>query len=143
MVQYNFPKITTGYRWNLLKRCLWEIGVEPTCIGDDSNGTFVQFDRSLTTTEEATLNTIMSGDPQNPPSTGVRLSIRDLWGGTNAGENFDAFKIACNLPNLRIFYTESTPGSGVVDRICLWHPTSLTNTQKNTIKTQFANLYIG
>lgn len=143
MAQYNFPKITTGYRWNLLKRCLWEIGVEPICIGDDSQGTYLQFDRNLTLAEEATLNTIMSGDPQNPPSTGVRLSIKDLWGGTNAGENFEAFKIACNLPNLRIFYIESTPGSGVVDRICLWHPTALTNTQKNAIKTQFANLYIG
>jgi hypothetical protein len=143
MTEYTYPKVTSGYRWNLLKRCLWEVGIEPTCIGDRDIITYLQFDRDLTTTEKTTLDTIMSGDPQNPPTTGIRLSIKDLWGGTNGGEDFEAFKVACNLPNLRMFYIESTPGSGVVDRICLWHPTALTNTQKNAIKTQFANLYIG
>lgn len=143
MTQYSYPIVTTGYRWNLLKRCLWEIGIEPTCIGDMSDQTYLQFSRDLSANEKSILDTIMSGDAQNPPSTGVRLTIKDLWGGTNSGENFEAFRTACGLPNLRLYYTESVAGSGVFDRVTLWHPTPLTTSQKNAVKAAFANMYLG
>lgn len=136
-MQYNYPKITTGYRWNLLKRCLWEIGIEPASIGDMGEQTFLQFSRDLTAQEKTLLDTIMSGDPQNPPSTGVRMIVRDMW------EDLEVLKTACGLPNLRLFYTESVPGSGKVDRVCLWHPTALTNTQKNAVKTAYTQMFLG
>lgn len=79
----------------------------------------------------------MSGDPQNPPSTGVKVLIRDVW------EDLEVLKTACGLPNLRLFYVESVVGSGKFDRVCLWHPTALTNTQKNALKTAYTNLFIG
>lgn len=136
MAQYNYPKVTNGFRWNLLQRCLHEIGMEPG-VGDMGDDTFIVFPRELTAAEKTILDNIMANDPQNPPPTGVRVNIKDIF------ETFNELKATVNLPNLRIYCTEAVPGSGQVNRITLWHPAPLTNTQKNAIKTAYANLFLG
>lgn len=138
MTTYPYPKVSSGYRWNLLKRCLNEVGLEPTCVSDVNEETWLEFSRSLTTIEKTALDTLMAGDPQNPPTTGVKIVIKDIW-----EDGFEKFITAAALPNLRLYYSESIPGSGKIDRITLWHPTALTNTEKNRIKTAFTSLYIG
>lgn len=134
---YYYPKVQGGYRWNMLKRCLWEVGIEPIATSDIGEQTVLTFSRELTVAEKTALDTLMADNPTLPPSTGVRVTIRDLW------EDFEGFKVACGLPNLKIFFVENVSGSGAVDRIQLWHPTPLTNTEKNRVKTAYNNLWIG
>jgi hypothetical protein len=134
---YYYPIVTGGYRWNMLRRCLLQVGLEPIAIGDAGEQTYLTFSRELTQGEQSNLDTLMADNPTFPPSTGVRVLIRDLW------EEWDQFKVACGLPNLQIFYHESTTGSGKVDRIQLWHPTPLTQAQKDTVRNTYRNLWIG
>jgi hypothetical protein len=136
-MDYYYPKVSGGYRWNMLKRCLWEVGIEPIGSGDIGEQTCLTFDRELTTTEKTKLDNLMADNPTFPPSSGVTVVIRDLW------EEFEGFKTACGLPDLRIFFVEATTGSGIVNRIKLWHPTPLTATQKTNVKTAYQNLWIG
>jgi hypothetical protein len=134
---YSYTQVSGGYRWNMMRRCLLEVGIEPISIADSDGQTHLTFSRELTTEEVANLTTLMADNPTFPPSTGVRVLIRDLW------EEWDAFKVACGLPDLQIFYHESTTGSGKVDRIQLWHPTPLSTAQKNAVQTAYRNLWIG
>jgi hypothetical protein len=135
MFTYYYPQVQGGYRWNLLQRCLHEVGIEPMGISDVGEQTVIQFSRELTALEKTKLDTLMADNPTFPPSTGVGLIIKDIW------ENFEAFKADCQLPGLRIFYTAAQPG-GAIDQIYLWHPTTLNTQQKNRVKTAYSNLFI-
>jgi hypothetical protein len=134
-MNYYYPLVVGGYRWNILMRCLHEVGIEPSGISDMNDQTVIQFSRALTTTEKAALDVLMNSNPSYPPTTGVGVTVIDIW------EDFDGFKAACNLPNLKLYYTESVVGSGKIDRLYLWHPTSLTNGQRNALKTAYTNLF--
>lgn len=136
-MNYEYPKVTGGYRWVLLQRCYYDVGMEPVNVCDIGDKTMVSFSRELTTTEKAALDTLMADNPQHPPSGGVSVQIRDLW------EERVGFIAATGLPNLRIFYKEAVAGSGVVNRIVLWHPTPLTTTQKTAVRDAYRNLWIG
>lgn len=137
-MKYYYPKITSGgYRWNLLKKCLWEIGIEPIGISDVGEQTILEFSRELTQEEKSLLNDIMANDPQNPPSYGERLFVKDIQ------EDISDIKNETGLTKLRLFFTESVKGSGNVDRLCFWHPTPLTQVQKNKLRTAYTNLFLG
>jgi hypothetical protein len=133
---YYYPIVTTGYRWNLLKRCFYEVGMEPTVVCDIGEQTALTFARELSEAEKGKLDTLMADNPQLPPTKGVavQFTIEDIW------EKFTQFRVAAGLPNLKLYYAESVPGSGNVDTIVLQHPTALTNTQKNNVKTAYNNL---
>lgn len=134
---YYYPLVTTGYRWNLLKRCLWEIGIEPVCIADSGEQTFLEFSRELEAEEKFILDGIMLDNPQHPPSGGDAVTIVDVW------EEFEQFKQVCGLPDLCLFYGEAVEGSGNINRVILWHPTALSDEEKQLVKTAYNNLLIG
>lgn len=135
MVTYKYPKVSGGYRWNMLKRCLYEVGIEPVNTSDIGEETWLQFSRELTASEQAALNTLMTSNPTYPPGNDVTIvKIQDIW------EKFEAFKSACGLPNLKLYYSESIPGSGNIDTIEIHNPTPLSNSQKNILKGAYSAL---
>lgn len=132
---YWYPQVSGGYRWNMLQRCVYQVGLEPINTGDANGQTYLTFSRALTTTEKANLDALMADNPTFPPSTGVGLIIKDIY------ENWASFKADTQLPNLQLFYSQSTSG-GAVDQIYLWNPTALTTAQKNRVKTAYSNLFV-
>lgn len=130
-MNYSYPLVLTGFRWNLLKRCLYEIGIEPIGISDVGKETVLTFSRKLTLLEKDKLDTLMDNDPQNPPSYGTHLYVVDIQ------ENLSIY------PGLRLFFTESIKNSRSFDRLCFWHPDKLTQEQKDRIKQAYFNLYLG
>lgn len=142
MASYSYAKMNNGFVWNAVRRIKDEVCDAIQAVSNLDEQTVIEFSRELTLTEKLALDLLMSGGPNKPPAAGTTLLITDLWGDEN-GNNFEAFKAACGLPGLRLFYTESVAGSGTFDRIALWHPMALTNGQKNTIKSQYAKLFLG
>jgi hypothetical protein len=133
-MQYTYPKVTGGFRWNALKRCLNEIGIEPISMCDVEGTTFLQFDRKLTAEEKSGLDALMQDDPQYPKKGHTVLKIVDIW------EQFDEFKKNAGLPDLRLYYSETVEGSGLVDQIELQHPTPLSSEQIEQIKQAYISL---
>lgn len=135
MSAYYYPLVVGGYRWNILQRCTSEVGVTPNDISDLGDQTVMGFARDLTTVEKTKLDTLMADQPSFPPKGGGGFIIKDIW------ENFAKFKTDANLPNLQLYYSQST-GTGTVDQVYLWNPAPLTNSNKNNIKTAFNNLIV-
>jgi hypothetical protein len=133
-MQYTYPKVSGGFRWNALKRCLNEIGIEPVSMCDVEESTFFQFDRELTVEEKSGLDALMQDDPQHPKKGETVLKIVDIW------ERFDDFKRHAGLPELRLYYSETVEGSGLVDQIELQHPTPLSSEQIESIKQAYISL---
>jgi hypothetical protein len=100
MNQYSFPKVSGGYRWNLLKRCLYEIGLEPTACHDSENTTVLIFSRALTAKEENALEVLMQDNPCMPPKSTTVFKIADI------GEFIEAFNQQCGM-NLKLFCSEN------------------------------------
>lgn len=133
-MQYSYPKVEGGFRWNALKRCLNEIGIEPVSMCDVEESTFLSFDRELTAGEKSRLDALMQDDPQHPKKGETVMKIIDIW------EQFDEFRKDVGLPELRLYYSETVPGSGVVDQIELQHPTPLTQEQTERVKQAYISL---
>lgn len=136
MTTYYYPKVVTGYRWNLLKRCLYEIGVEPSCIGDMEEQTYLQFENGLTEEQKSTLDNIMINDPQNPNPSWQGAEIKDLEA------VLDEVRQSTGV-NLMVFYVESVKDSGIYDRIKLCSKESLTDEQKAKVEAAYNNLFVG
>jgi hypothetical protein len=136
-MRYQYQQVQGGYRWNMLQRCLNEVGVEPIGSGDiqiDGNMvTYLEFSRDLTDTEKTALDTLMASNPTLPPTGTARVKIKDIY------ERLPDFIAASGL-NIKLYYSESTLGSGKVDTIELHTASPLTSTQKNKIQTAFAGL---
>jgi hypothetical protein len=135
-MQYNYPKVTNGYRWNLLKRCLYEIGIEPECVGDMGDQTFLTFSRELDDRELHTLDGIMSNDPQNQNPLWDSVIIKDLEAVIEEVREETGILL---MP----FYTESEKGSGVYNLISLCSKETFTDKQKETIRNAYHNLFVG
>jgi hypothetical protein len=134
---YEYAGVTgSGFRWNMLQRIEYEVGVVPESCwdsgGDVGLRTYVQFTAALTVPQKAALDLLMAGTPMQPPiPAGTRFKVKDLW------ERRLELQTALGR-TIRIFYSESTPGSGVFDEIELHiDGTALTNAQKNTLKNTF------
>ena len=134
-MEYKYPQIdrTTGYAWNIRKRCLNEIGIEPTGTGDSSGFTFLNFSRELTPTEKTALDALMASNPSVPPANTCRIKIGDMW---NKLAQFNASSGA----NFKLYYSQSVPGSGNVDTLELHTDTPLTNQQKTKVQDAYKNL---
>lgn len=137
-ITYTYNHIVGGYRWNILQRIIVTIGIEPLGIGDtmvgESMKTFVQFSTALSPANKSTLDTIMADNPQYPPSTSNTIGlITDIW------NERAAFQTAIGL-TYTIYYDESVRGSGNVNQIKLHFNKSLTNTEKNKVKSEYAKL---
>lgn len=135
MTEYKYPQIdrTVGYAWNIKRRCFYEVGIAPTGSGDSGGFTFLNFDRDLTPTEKTALDTLMASNPSLPPSGTVRVKIGDMW---NKLAQFNASSGA----DFKLYYSQSVPGSGVVDTLELHTDTPLTAQQKNKVQNAYANL---
>jgi hypothetical protein len=137
-VTYDYPSaVAGGFRWNMIQRIEFEVGVVPESCwdsgGDVGLRTFVQFTAALTVPQKAVLDLLMAGTPAQPPiPTGTRFKVKDLW------ERRAELSVALGR-TIRIYYSESTPGSGVFDEIELHiSGAALTNAQKNTLRNTFA-----
>ena len=136
MSTYYYPQVSTdGYRWNMLQRCLYEVGLEPIGSGDVGTQTYLEFSRDLTAAEKTKLDTLMSDNPTFPPSGGGGFIIKDIY------ENFTQFKVDAKLPNLQLYYTQSQAG-GAVNQVHLWNPVVLTNANKNNINQAYLALKV-
>lgn len=133
--KYSYPKVQNGYRWNLLKRCLYEIGIEPTCIGDMGDTTFLQFGRELLPNEKKILDSIMNNDPQNPNPSWDMVVVKDLEAVIEEVRKETGLML---MP----FYIESEKGSGIYNRIAFCYQDKLTQEQRTIIKKAYHNLFV-
>lgn len=133
-MQYSYPKVSGGYRWNAIQRIRYEVGIEPTSMSDAEEQTMLVFDRALTTEEKEALDALMKSDPQQPPKESKTvLVIADLY------EHFSEFEQI--VPGLRIFYTQSDKHSNETDQIELHHSDRLTAEQIASIKEKYISLF--
>lgn len=133
-MEYKYPQVSGGYRWNMMQRIEETVGIRPTMTGDVEGATVVAFSRELTTEEKALLDTLMASDPTNPPTTGgTKFVIRDIW------SQKSVFETAIGLP-YRVYYSESTPGSGNVDQIEIHFDSTLTTAQRNKVISEYGKL---
>ena len=135
-MEYKYPQLdrTTGYAWNAMQRIEQEVGLRPTAMGDSSGQTFVNFSRELTTGEKTILDALMAGNPTLPPTSGgTRFVIRDIWSQKSFIETQMGFPY-------KVFYSQSVPGSGVVDQIEIVFDATLTTQQRNKVISEYARL---
>ena len=135
-MEYKYSQIdrTVGYAWNAMERIEQTVGLRPTMVGDTGGFTVVQFSRELTEPEKALLDTLMAGNPTLPPTpVGTRFVIRDIWSQKSFIETQMGFPY-------KVFYSQSTPGSGNVDQIEIHFDQTLTTQQRNKIISTYANL---
>jgi hypothetical protein len=138
MIKYYYNQVQGGYRWNMLQRVFNTIGMEPTGSGDiEINNviyTYLEFSKSLTLEEEASVAAIMADNPTYPPSTTNSVAtILDVW------DNREMLKDAFGL-DFEIYYTENNPGSGDIDRIKFVFKKQLSQEEKNKVKLEYSNL---
>lgn len=139
-MQYPYPQVTTGYRWNILERIKNEVGIIPTNLSDVSISdvwhTVVETDGELTAEEKTKLDTLMANNPGFPPTEAVNTvyNVKDIW-----ETRLEFSTVLGNLPFF-IYYNESVPGSGVFDRIQLHFRKGLGQAEKNKVKDEFAKL---
>lgn len=133
-MEYKYPQVSGGYRWNMVQRIERSVGIKPTMTGDTGGFTVVNFSRELTAPEKALLDTLMADNPTLPPTpAGSRFVIRDVW------NDKGAIQTAMGFP-YKVFYSESVAGSGNIDQIELHFDQTLTTTQRNKILTEYAKL---
>lgn len=140
-MQYFYPQVQGGYRWNMLQRIINTIGIEPINSGDmEMNGsmvTFIEFSAPLTEANKTLLDGIMATNPTfPPPTTNSVYQIKDIW---ETRQEFST-KVG-NLP-FKIYYNESVPGSGNIDRIEMHFAKTLGSAEKNKVVDEFSKLMI-
>lgn len=135
-MKYFYPQVQGGYRWNMLQRCLNEVGIEPIGSGDvgEPLQTYLDFSRELTQSEKAILDNVMASNPTLPPApTGTVFVIRDVWNQKSLIEEQMGFPY-------QVYYSESNPGSGDIDQVELHFANTLTNPQRNKIVSEYSKL---
>ena len=135
-MEYKYPQIdrTTGYAWNAMERIEQVVGLRPNAIGDSAGFTFVAFSRELTEQEKAFLDSLMASNPTLPPTNAnTKFVIRDVW----TQKSF--IETAMGLP-YKVFYSQSVPGSGVVDQIEIQFNKILTTQERNKIISEYGKL---
>ena len=134
-VEYRYAQVNGGYRWNLMERCRNEVGVNPIMAGDVAGFTVVTFDRELTAVEKTKLDALMNDNPTFPPNVlnSTKFIIRDVW------NQRATIQTAMGLTYM-VYYSESTPGNGVIDQIELHFASTLTTAQRNKIISEYAKL---
>lgn len=137
---YQYPQVTSGYRWNILQRCINEVGVEPTNLSDISISdvwyTVVEFSRELTAQEKSNLDTLMVSNPGYPPTEPANTvyQILDIW------ETRGEFSTKLGNLQFNIYYNESVPGVSGFDRIQLHFKKALGSAEKNKVKDEHSKL---
>lgn len=135
-MNYRYPQVQGGYRWNMLQRIAHAVGLEPVGTSDvqvDSQWeTCLTFSRELTEAEKAALDAVMADNPTFPPSSPTRFVVRDVWNQRNA------IAAAIGVP-YRIFYSQSVEG-GEVDQVELHFDRPLTEAEKGRVRDTYARL---
>jgi hypothetical protein len=135
-VNYRYPQVQGGYRWNMLQRIEASLGFEPVATSDVQFDavwqTCLTFDRALTDEEKAALDAVMADNPTFPPSSPTRFVVRDLF------DQRDAIGAAIGCP-YRVYYSQSTP-DGPVDQVELHFSAVLTDAEKARVIEEYAKL---
>lgn len=135
-MEYKFPQIdrTQGYAWNAMQRIEQEVGLKPTAMGDSGGATFVNFSRDLDKQEYDILEALMAENPTIPPqSKGEVFVVKDIWSQKSDIET------KMERP-YRVYYSQSTPGSGKVDQIELHFDASMTPEEVDKVMAEYGNL---
>ena len=135
-MEYKYTQIdrTVGYAWNAMQRIQEVVGLRPTVMGDTSGFTYVTFSRELTEQEKTLLDALMADNPTLPPTnTNTKFVIRDVW----TQKSF--IETAMGLP-YKVFYSQSVPGSGVVDQIEIQFSKVLSTQERNKIIGEYGKL---
>ena len=135
-MEYKYTQIdrTVGYAWNAMQRIQEVVGLRPTVMGDTSGFTYVTFSRELTEQEKTLLDALMADNPTLPPTnTNTKFVIRDVW----TQKSF--IETAMGLP-YKVFYSQSVPGSGVVDQIEIQFSKVLSTQERNKIISEYGKL---
>ena len=136
MTSYSYPAFSGGYHANMWHRIHYDIGIWPISSGFVSNQMVITFDRDLTVAEKTLLDAIMASSPGQPPvAVGTVFKVKDIW------EFIDSFNTATTI-TLKVFYSESVPGSGKFDMIELHAASALTTNQKNKVASEYGKLII-
>jgi len=119
----------------MLQRINYAIGRMPTSSCDvKDDQTVLSFEPPLSAGEKTLVDAVMADNPTLPPSTGfTQYYINDIY------EQIDLFAAATGLA-CDIYFTETVPGSCVVDRIVLQFKKTLTNSEKNKVRGAFADM---
>jgi len=138
MHAYKFNQITGGYRYNIFERCLLEVGIFPDSIYDiyenERYVTYIQFNRELTELELNALTTLMNNNPQFPPtSNNTVFYIKDIVA------SFAQFEADFGI-GLKLYYSETITGSGIIDRLELHASKVLTAQEKNKLRGLYSGL---
>jgi hypothetical protein len=137
-MNYSYPQVQAGYRFNMTERITQEVGIAPIGTCDESAGdtmmTTITFADPLTDDQKAKLDALMADNPTFPPTTsGTVFKIWDIY------ERLADFNAQCGT-ELRIYYSESVPGSGVIDQIELHAPTTLSDSEKARVLSAWAGI---
>lgn len=138
MAEYIYNQVAKdGYRWNILQRCLNEVGIEPiNCFDTQIDGilkTILSFSRELTIAEKTNLDTLMANNPTLPPTTGGTIfKIDDIW------EKLANFRSTTGI-QWKLYFSQSV-ANGPIDTIELHAGQTLTTPQKNQTRNAFAAL---
>lgn len=120
----------------MIQRIKDTVGISPLNISDFQidgiNKTIIDFQQELTSGEKALLDQVMADSPTLPPTNfAVRFVINDIY------EKLAQFNSTAGV-NFRLYFSQSAPPTGAIDLIELHSSTSLTNQQKNTVKSAFS-----
>jgi len=129
---YRFEQVSGGFRYNLLKRCLHEVGIEPIGCHDEGEETVVIFDRELTEYENKKLQFLMKDNPTFPPKRSNHIfRIVDI------GEWIDYFNKATGIEfHLYCNHLED------IDVLELHTNDHLTWGQVQNVRTQYSKLML-
>jgi hypothetical protein len=128
-MQYEFPLVIGGYRYNLLKRCLHEVGIEPLGCGDVAGKTVLNFARNLTALEQEKLCNLMDNRPTYPPVSETVFKILDI------GEFLDYFVQVCGIK-----FTLYCSGEERTNYLELHCNRQLNDEEINKVKATYASL---
>lgn len=138
MYTYTFPKIDGGYRFNIFERCKNELNIHIKSIYDTSSNAIVTsniiVENELTEQQLTDLTNLMNNSPQFPPEDQnvTVFYVKDL------NETFEEFQQISGV-SLKLYYSETVSGSGTINRLELHADRILTEQEKNSVKTTYAN----
>lgn len=136
MYTYEYNKSISGYHFNLVTRASSVTGKPCSGISFSymSDNTIIAlcFESPLSDSEKLALDNLMSdNDPSMPPKSNFIVTIKDLWVQKNS---------FLSTPSFEIYYNKSSPTMTEYDIIELHFKQSLTQQQKNNLKTEYAKL---
>ena len=139
-MQYYYPQVQGGYRWNLLAKCYYAIGRWPKNSGDiqisGANQTYLEFDPPLSEAEKTKIDAIMANPNTaalpSPNTNKTTFVVKDIW------SYFQ--ELLALIPGAELYFDKSAPDKPDFDIIAVNLPKSLALAEKDAVKNWYAGL---